>query len=42
MKPVRIEVNDRMQQGYVYHLAEPTGLHFAPGLSSGAYTEGDA
>jgi hypothetical protein len=22
--------NDRMQQGYVYHLIEPTGKHFHP------------
>src|SRR5262249_47541752 len=28
MRPVRVEVNDLMQQGYVYHLTEPTGQHF--------------
>ncbi len=28
MKPVRIEVNDRMQRGYVYELTEPAGRHF--------------
>jgi hypothetical protein len=30
MQPVRIEVNDLMQQGYVYYLTEPTGRHFDP------------
>jgi hypothetical protein len=30
MKPVRVEVNDLMQQGYVYHLTEPAGEHFHP------------
>jgi hypothetical protein len=28
MKPVRVEVNDRMQQGYVYYLTEPPGKNF--------------
>jgi hypothetical protein len=28
MNPVRVEVNDRMQQGYVYYLTEPAGRHF--------------
>lgn len=28
MKPVLVEVNDLMQQGYVYYLTEPTGQHF--------------
>lgn len=26
----RVEVNDLMQQGYVYYLAEPVGAHFHP------------
>lgn len=30
MKPRRIEVNDRMQQGYVYFLTEPAGKNFDP------------
>lgn len=30
MKPRRIEVNDRMQRGYVYHLTEPIGRNFDP------------
>jgi hypothetical protein len=30
MKPVRVEVNDRMQRGYVYHRTEPAGRHFHP------------
>jgi hypothetical protein len=27
-KPLRIEVNDRMQRGYVYYLTEPAGQNF--------------
>ena len=27
---VRVEVNDRMQRGYVYELTEPEGRHFHP------------
>src|SRR5262245_1166397 len=30
MPPRRIEVNDRMQQHYVYLLREPIGKHFHP------------
>jgi hypothetical protein len=30
--PQRIEVNDRMQQGYVYHVTEPAGRNFHPGF----------
>lgn len=30
MSSTRIEVNDRMQQGYVYHLTEPEGRNFHP------------
>lgn len=30
MKPVRIEVNDLMQKGYVYFLTEAIGKNFAP------------
>jgi hypothetical protein len=30
MKPERIVVNDRMQQGYVYYLTEPEGQNFDP------------
>ncbi len=30
MKPVRVVVNDRMQQGYVYFLTEPIGQNFRP------------
>jgi hypothetical protein len=26
--PVRVEVYDRMQRGYVYHLTEPAGRNF--------------
>ena len=29
----RVTVNDRMQRGYVYYLAEPMGRHFAPGFN---------
>lgn len=28
MKRVRVEVNDRMQEGYVYYLTEPIGKNF--------------
>ncbi|HUR55618.1 MAG TPA: hypothetical protein VMZ71_15890 [Gemmataceae bacterium] len=28
MNGKRVEVNDRMQRGYVYHLTEPVGRHF--------------
>jgi hypothetical protein len=30
VKPRRVVVNDRMQQGYVYYLTEPTGENFQP------------
>ena len=30
MKPVRVEVNDLMQHGYVYELTEPVGKQFHP------------
>jgi hypothetical protein len=30
MKPVLVEVNDLMQQGFRYHLTEPVGRHFHP------------
>lgn len=30
MKPVRVVVNDRMQQGYAYFLTEPIGRNFHP------------
>lgn len=30
MKPVRVVVNDLMQQGYVYFLTEPIGQNFHP------------
>lgn len=30
MKPIRVRVNDRMQQGYEYTLTEPEGTHFDP------------
>lgn len=29
-KQVKVVVNDRMQQGYVYHLTEPAGRNFHP------------
>ena len=29
---VRVEVNDRMQRGYVYFRTEPPGKNFAPGF----------
>lgn len=32
MRPRRIEVNDLMQQGYVYLLTVPTGRRFHPGF----------
>jgi hypothetical protein len=28
--PIRVEVHDRMQQGYAYFLTEPAGRHFHP------------
>jgi hypothetical protein len=31
-QPVRVEVNDRMQRGYVYHRTEPAGRNFHPGF----------
>ena len=30
MKPVRVQVNDRMQQGYVYFRTKPMGRSFRP------------
>ena len=33
MKPVRVEVNDRMQKGYVYHRTKPMGREFRPGFT---------
>jgi hypothetical protein len=30
---VRVVVNDRMQQGYVYYRTEPAGRNFAPGFA---------
>lgn len=30
MRPKKITVNDKMQQGYVYYLTEPEGQNFAP------------
>ena len=32
MKPVRVEVNDLMQKGYVYLRTEPAGRNFQPGF----------
>jgi hypothetical protein len=32
MKPVRVVVNDLMQEGYVYHRTEPAGCNFHPGF----------
>ncbi len=32
MHPVRVEVHDRMQQGYVYYLTEPMGENFFTGF----------
>src|ERR1700738_2818296 len=32
MKPVRVEVNDRMQTGYVYYRTKPMGREFRPGF----------
>ena len=32
MKPTRITVNDRMQQGYTYELTEPAGRNFDEGF----------
>jgi hypothetical protein len=33
MKPVRVEVNDRMQKGYVYYRTKPMGREFRPGFA---------
>ena len=33
MKPQRVEVNDRMQQGYVYYRTKPMGRDFRPGFA---------
>ncbi len=33
MKPVRVEVNDRMQKGYVYYRTKPMGREFRPGFT---------
>ena len=30
MKPLKVEVNDKMQQGYVYYRTEPVGKNFHP------------
>ena len=30
--PLRVEVHDRMQSSYVYHLTEPAGRNFHPGF----------
>ena len=32
MKPRRVVVNDKMQQGYVYWITEPAGRHFDDGF----------
>ena len=32
MKPTRVTVNDRMQQGYTYELTEPAGRNFDEGF----------
>ena len=32
MKPMRITVNDRMQQGYTYMLTEPVGRNYDEGF----------
>jgi hypothetical protein len=33
MKPVRVEVNDRMQKEYVYYRTKPMGREFRPGFA---------
>ena len=33
MKPVRVEVNDRMQEGYVYYRTKPMGREFRSGFT---------
>ena len=33
MKPVRVEVNDKMQKGYVYFRTKPMGRAFRPGFT---------
>jgi hypothetical protein len=33
MKPVRVEVNDKMQKGYVYYRTKPMGREFRPGFA---------
>jgi hypothetical protein len=33
MKPIRVEVNDRMQKGYVYHRTKPMGREFRTGFA---------
>ena len=35
MKPQRVEVNDRMQQGYVYYRTKPMARDFRPGFAPG-------
>jgi hypothetical protein len=32
MNPNRVEVNDKMQKGYVYFRTKPMGAHSAPDL----------
>lgn len=39
MRPVRVEVNDRMQRGYVYLLTEPVGRNFHPDFRHVAQVE---
>ena len=33
MKPLRVEVNDKMQKGYVYFRTKPMGRAFRPGFT---------
>ena len=33
MRPVRVEVNDKMQKGYVYFRTKPMGRAFRPGFT---------
>ena len=42
MKPVRVEVNDKMQKGYVYFRTKQMGRAFRPGFAPGADAETDA
>ena len=39
MKPVCVEINDKMQKGYVYWRTKPIGRDFRPGFNPDLTTE---